>query len=90
MEIDFQKMNDTEPNNRNESKALLLLVMRGHLKNKIQFRQGLDGTRHLRVGYWEPITTKDLNYVQEHSNIKLDEVRIFDDDCGHKYWYSII
>ena len=83
-------MRTIEPVNHDETKALLLLVMKGYIRKDVQFRESLDGTRHLRVGYWEPILSKDLDYVQTHSNIKLDEISIFDDDCGRKYWYSIL
>ena len=76
-------MRTIEPVNHDETKALLLLVMKGYKRKDVQFRESLDGTRHLRVG-------KDLDYVETHSNIKLDEISIFDDDCGRKYWYSIL
>ena len=89
MEISFQSPIETKPNNHNEWKALLLLVMRGYKRNKIQFRTGLDGNRHLRYGYWLPIKLEDLEYLQEHSNIILNGIKIFDDDCGDKFWYDI-
>tara|TARA_Y100000593_G_scaffold12480_2_gene22971 strand:+ start:2329 stop:2625 length:297 start_codon:yes stop_codon:yes gene_type:complete len=89
MELNFQKLNDTKPVSDDEYKVLLLLVMRGYKKNKIQFRHGLDGNRHLRYKYWEKIKQEDLEYIEEHSNIKLEGIKIFDDDCGDKFWYDI-
>ena len=89
MELDFQMMKETKPINNIEWKSLLLLVMRGYKRSKIEFRTGLDGNRHLRYGYWEPIKLEDLEYLQEHSNIKLKGIKIFDDDCGDKFWYDI-
>jgi|TARA_R100000656_G_scaffold160_1_gene254 hypothetical protein len=88
--MDIQRLNNIKPINHDETKALLLLVMQGHDRKRVQFREGLDGTRHLRIGYWEPLTSKDLEYVQSNSKLRLDEISIFDDDCGRKYWYSIL
>jgi len=88
--VDFERMRNIKPINYDESKALLLLVMKGYYKKNVQFRENLDGTRHLRIGYWLPILSEDLDYVQAYSGIKLSEVSIFDDDCGRKYWYSIV
>ena len=81
--------NNVNPVDENEWKALLLLVMRGYKKKKLQFKTGLDGNRYLKNGYWLPIKIDDLNYVNEHSNIKLEGIKIFDEDCGDKYWYDI-
>jgi len=80
---------DINPVNKDEWKALLLLVMRGYKRNKIQFKTGLDGNRYLRNGYWLPIKIDDLEYVDKNSNIKLEGIKIFDEDCGDKYWYDI-
>ena len=85
-----QYSNKNEQNTSDENKALLLLIMKGYKKEDIQFKGSLDGVRQLRIGYWEPILLKDLDYIETHSNIKLDEVSVWDDDCGRKYWYEII
>ena len=88
---DKDKYSDNnKPDNVNENKTMLLLVMKGYDKQEIQFKDTLGGQRQLKVGYWEPILSSDLDYIKTHSNIKLDEVSIWDDDCGRKYWYEII
>ena len=81
--------NETKPTSIHENKALLLLVMKGYKKKDIQFKGIIGGARELRIGYWKPIMSNHLDYIQTNSNIKLDEFSVWDDDCGRKYWYQI-
>ena len=81
--------NDSDnPINDNESKVKLLLRMKKY--DRVQFRTALDNTRYIRIGYWEPISPNDIDYVHKNSKIRLDKISVFDDDCGYKYWYTIL
>ena len=78
---------NTNPSKDDEHKVKLLLTMKKY--DKIQFKDSLDGDRYIRIGYWKPMENDDIDYVEQHSNIKLTPNVLWDDDCGWKYWYSI-
>ena len=79
--------NNTNPSKDDEHKVKLLLTMKKY--DKIQFKDSLDGERYIRIGYWKAMENDDIDYVEQHSNIKLTPNVVWDDDCGWKYWYNI-
>jgi hypothetical protein len=87
--FELLKLNNSDnPINDDESKAKLLLRMKKY--DRVQFKTSLDNTRYIRIGYWEPISPNDIDYVHKNSKIRLDKISVFDDDCGYKYWYPIL
>ena len=87
------KMPETEHDasqlkDEDEDKVRLLLKIYGY--ESVVFKNSLDKkSRYIRIAYWRPISKEDLAQIHIHSNLHLEEVRIYDDDCGHKYWYNI-
>lgn len=75
-------------NNNKESKAKLLLKMKKY--DNVKFKNDLKGNRYFKIGYFKPINNEDQYYIQQHSKLKFKEERIWDEDCGYKYWYSLI
>jgi len=74
--------------NEDEDKVRLLLKIYGY--ESVEFKNNIDNEyRYIRIAYWKPISYQDLEQIHTHSNLQLDEVRIYDDDCGYKYWYNI-
>ena len=75
-------------NDEDEDKVKLLLKIYGY--ESVVFKNSIDQkSRYIRIAYWKPISYQDLEQIHTHSNLQLDEVRIYDDDCGYKYWYNI-
>ena len=71
-----------------EDKVRLLLKIYGY--ESVEFKNSIDNEcRYIRIAYWKPISYQDLEQIHTHSNLQLDEVKIYDDDCGYKYWYNI-
>ena len=71
-----------------EDKVRLLLKIYGY--ESVVFKNSIDHQlRYIRIAYWKPISYQDLEQIHTHSNLQLDEVKIYDDDCGYKYWYNI-
>jgi len=71
-----------------EDKVNLLLKLYGY--NNVVFKYSIGReSRYIRIGYWTPISKEDLKQIHIHSNLQLEEISIFDDDCGYKYWYEI-
>ena len=62
------------------------------LKHEYGSRICLELNCNIYVGWcfrvWN-VPTNNVEYLQEHSNIKLKGIKIFDDDCGDKFWYDI-
>ena len=48
-----------------------------------------DECRYIRIAYWKPISYQDLEQIHTHSNLQLEEVRFYEDDCGYLYQYNI-
>ena len=71
-----------------EDKVNLLLKLYGYENVVFKYSIGQD-SRYVRVAYWIPISKEDLAQIHIHSNLHLEEIRIYDDDCGYKYWYNI-
>jgi len=71
-----------------EDKVRLLLKIYGYENIVFKYSIGQD-SRYIRVAYWIPISKEDLEQIHIHSNLQLEEIRIYDDDCGWKYWYNI-
>ena len=71
-----------------EDKVNLLLKIYGYKNVVFKYSIGQD-SRYIRVAYWIPISKEDLEQIHIHSNLQLEEIRIYDDDCGWKYWYNI-
>ena len=69
-----------------EGKIELLLTMYGY--KEIQFRWH-NHKRSIVIGYFEPIHSGDLAKITENTFNKLEEMSVWDDDCGNKYWYVI-
>ena len=71
-----------------EDKVNLLLKLYGY--NNVVFKYSIGReSRYIRIGYWKSISKEDLKQIHIHSNLQLEEISIFDDDCGYKYWYEI-
>jgi len=74
--------------NEDEDKVRLLLKIYGY--ESVEFKNNIDKEyRYIRIAYWKPISYQDLEQIHTHSNLELEEVRIYDDDCGYKYQYNI-
>ena len=74
--------------NEDEDKVRLLLKVYGY--ESVDFKNSIgQESRYVRIAYWKPISYQDLEQIHIHSNLQLDEIRIYDDDCGYKYWYNI-
>jgi len=74
--------------NEDEDKVRLLLKIYGY--ESVEFKNNIDNEyRYIRIAYWKPISYQDLEQIHTHSNLELEEVRIYDDDCGYKYQYNI-
>jgi len=71
-----------------EDKVRLLLKVYGYESVEFKYSIGQE-SRYVRIAYWKPISYQDLEQIHIHSNLQLDEIRIYDDDCGYKYWYNI-
>lgn len=71
-----------------EDKVNLLLKLYGYENVVFKYSIGQD-SRYIRVAYWIPISKEDLAQIHIHCNLQLEEIRIYDDDCGYKYWYNI-
>ena len=79
---------DIYPDKEDEDKVKLLLKIYGY--NDVVFKYSIGNeSRYIRIGYWTPISKEDLEQIHINSNLRLEEVSIFDDDCGYKYWYNI-
>ena len=71
-----------------EDKVRLLLKIYGY--ESVVFKNSIDQkSRYIRIAYWKPISYQDLEQIHTHSNLQLEEVRFYDDDCGYKYQYNI-
>jgi len=71
-----------------EDKLKLLLKVYGY--PYVVFKNSIDNEyRYIRIAYWKPISKEDLAKTHVYSNLQLEEVRFYDDDCGYKYWYNI-
>ena len=74
--------------NVDEDKVKLLLKVYGY--ENVVFKNSIDKKhRYIRIAYWKPISKEDLAQIHIHSNLHLEEIMIYDDDCGYKYWYNI-
>ena len=69
-----------------EGKIKLLLTMYGY--KDIVFRTH-EFKRSLVVGYFEPIYSGDLAKISNNTLNILEEMSVWDDDTGRKYWYII-
>ena len=81
--------NDTLPSHPNEHKIMLLLGMRGITGDGLDFSTNAENDRYFSYRHWLPIRTEDINYVQEHCDVKIDEISWYDDDCGWQCYYTI-
>jgi len=71
-----------------EDKVRLLLKIYGY--ESVVFKYSISQeSRYIRIAYWKPISKEDLAQIHIHSNLQLEEIMIYDDDCGYKYWYNI-
>ena len=69
-----------------EGKIKLLLTLYGY--KDIEFRTH-EFKRSLVVGYFEPIEKGDIARVSNNTLNILEEMSVWDDDAGRKYWYII-
>ena len=71
-----------------EDKVGLLLKIYGY--ESVVFKYSISQeSRYIRIGYWKHISKEDLAQIHIHGNLQLEEIMIYDDDCGYKYWYNI-
>ena len=71
-----------------EDKVSLLLKIYGY--DNVVFKYSISQeSRYIRIAYWKPISKEDLEQIHIHGNLQLEEISIYDDDCGYKYWYNI-
>ena len=74
--------------NEDEDKVRLLLKIYGY--ESVEFKNSIDNEcRYIRIAYWKPISYQDLEQIHTHSNLHLEEVRFYEDDCGYLYQYNI-
>ena len=74
--------------NEDEDKVRLLLKIYGY--ENVEFKNSIDNEcRYIRIAYWKPISYQDLEQIHTHSNLQLEEVRFYEDDCGYLYQYNI-
>ena len=74
--------------NEDEDKVRLLLKIYGY--ESVEFKNSIDNEcRYIRIAYWKPISYQDLEQIHTHSNLQLEEVRFYEDDCGYLYQYNI-
>jgi len=71
-----------------EDKVNLLLKIYGYENVVFKYSIGKE-SRYIRIEYWKAISKEDLAQIHIHSNLYLEEIKIYDDDCGYKYWYNI-
>jgi len=69
-----------------EGKIKLLLTMYGY---KDMVFSTHESKRSLIVGYFEPIQEGDIARVSNNTLNVLEEMSVWDDDTGRKYWYII-
>ena len=72
-----------------EDKIKLILTMEGYKTDGIQFRENPEGERYLMLNHWDFIESNNLNYVQQHCTIVLEEHAWEDADCGWQFAYII-
>tara|TARA_R110000803_G_scaffold40778_3_gene87797 strand:+ start:3746 stop:4237 length:492 start_codon:yes stop_codon:yes gene_type:complete len=73
---------------KDEEKVSLLLKIYGY--ESVVFKYSISQeSRYIRIGYWKRISKEDLAQTHINSNLYLEEISIYDDDCGYKYWYNI-
>ena len=72
-----------------EDKIKLLLTMEGYKSDDIIVRESPEGQRYLMIGHWDFIESNNLNYVQQHCTIVLEEHAWEDADCGWQFAYII-
>jgi|TARA_R100000093_G_C1902579_1_gene60329 hypothetical protein len=71
-----------------EDKVNLLLKIYGY--ESVEFKNSIDNEcRYIRIAYWKPISYQDLEQIHIHSNLQLEEVRFYEDECGYLYQYNI-
>ena len=71
-----------------EDKVRLLLKIYGY--ESVVFKNSIDNEcRYIRIAYWKPISYQDLEQIHTHSNLQLEEVRFYEDECGYLYQYNI-
>lgn len=71
-----------------EDKVRLLLKIYGY--ESVEFKNSIDDEcRYIRIAYWKPISYQDLEQIHTHSNLQLEEVRFYEDECGYLYQYNI-
>ena len=68
---------------------MLLLGMRGITRDRIDFKYNNKNERYFSFGHWLPIRAEDIGYIQEHCDVKIDEISWHDDDCGWQCYYRI-
>ena len=74
--------------NEDEDKVRLLLKVYGY--ESVVFKNSIDDEcRYIRIAYWKPISYQDLEQIHIHSNLQLEEVRFYEDECGYLYQYNI-
>lgn len=79
---------DIYPNKEDEDKVKLLLKIYGY--SDVVFKYSISNeSRYIRVGYWKLISKEDLEQIHINSNLQIEEISVYDDDCGYKYWYNI-
>jgi hypothetical protein len=80
---------DILPSCPNEHKIMLLLGMRGIKRSRLDFRTNSEDERYFSFDHWLPVCAEDINYVQEHCDVRIDEISWYDDDCGWQCYYTI-
>ena len=68
---------------------MLLLGMRGITRDRLDFKYNNKNERYFSFGHWLPIRAEDIGYIQEHCDVKIDEISWHDDDCGWQCYYRI-
>ena len=72
-----------------QGKIKLLLVMAGLKPNEVTMIPNGGGDGVMRYDYWKHVDLNYLDYVAEHTGVRLQEVEWHEEDCGWLYCYRI-
>ena len=72
-----------------EGKIKLLLTMYGYKDIAFKTHNNIPNERSLTIGYFKPMKEDDIIKISNNTHNMLEEMSVWDDDAGRKYWYII-
>ena len=81
--------NANVPKTPHEHKVVLLLGMCGIKRDRLTFSETRDNERYFSFGHWLPIRPNDIGYVEKHSDMDINEISWYDEDCGWQCYYLL-